>query len=284
MALLMLMVGCAGDPPTPTPPLPTDTPTATPTSVPMMAWPTSTRVGTPAPISITVAGQVRSISTTTRVIRLAKSVQGISTISLNDKTQIVSSTGSAKKLQDLKAGTLVEATGTAGASGSLLAQKVKILPPATPTPAPKRVPTAPVTYERVVVEEINVTLNAPAGWTQQDGSWSWSRPESPTQRVGIAWLDRAPGAEPTVMLPPNGVVKSATPLDTSLGRAVRYVVNVYQTPKSGGGIVSVDTHVVIMTDQRFIDLYASGKTSTELNLLSPILQRMQGSLAWNSGG
>ncbi|MCL5952278.1 MAG: hypothetical protein M1132_11255 [Chloroflexi bacterium] len=273
---LFMPIGCSGPPATV---IPTDTPTETPepptptaTIAPFMAFPTAARpVNTAVPV-LTVRGQIKNVVAKTLLVNLVKAVQGISSIALTTRTQILTSAGAAKKWQDLKAGMTIEATGTAGAKGTIVAQRVRIVlaPAPTPTHRPSPVPTVAITWQGVQIPDIGIGLEVPGGWPQGP-DWSWIRPGDSGERLGVKWATRQQGAEPIVMLPANGVVKSAIPTNTSLGRAIRYTLRITSS-------TAAESHVVIMTDARFIDLYATATTDAGLVSLQTALSHMLASV------
>ncbi len=277
LALVLLLAGCGDAPETVTPTItPTETPTLTPTVAPLIVFPTATKVVNTAVPVLTVSGQIKDVAAKSLVVHLVQADQGISTIALTNKTVITTSAGATKKWQDLKAGMAIQATGTKGSAGSIVATRVRILA-ATPTPkpdmtrTPTRLPTVALSWQRIQIPDIRISLEIPAGWPQGDG-WSWTRPGATGQRVGVRWADRQAGAEPIVMLPPNGVVRQVIPTNTSLGRAMRYTIRITGTSAAEG-------HDVIMTDSRFIDVYAIAPSDAELTSLQTALSHMFSSVS-----
>lgn len=129
------------------------------------------------------------------MIVLEEPVQGITSVTVTDKTQIVSEAGQARKLQDIKPGTVIEATGPAGGSGSVLATLIRILsaPPATSVPSG---------WQALTFDDMGVRLQLPASWSvvrQKGGVLAGPGLES-SAADGAAWFYLAliPGAPQTL--------------------------------------------------------------------------------------
>jgi hypothetical protein len=129
------LVGSGTEAPTPTPtaaepttpPPPTDAATPEPTVTLMpTSPPTPTPSEEPEPTT-TIEGTVLRVSPSARVITLQEPVQGFDAVALTDASEILSAEGQAATLDDVLPGMALEATGTPGQAGALLADRVHLL-------------------------------------------------------------------------------------------------------------------------------------------------------------
>ena len=74
-----------------------------------------------------VSGTVGGVATSARVILLTASDHGFDKVALTDATRIIDSSGQAATLQAITPGMQIDATGSPGENGALLAQRVQIL-------------------------------------------------------------------------------------------------------------------------------------------------------------
>lgn len=81
-----------------------------------------------------ITGQAKEVSASARVITFAEPVHGFESVALAEGAEIVGADGSPRTLQDIKPGMVIQASGSAGGSGSVLARKIRILTGPSPLP------------------------------------------------------------------------------------------------------------------------------------------------------
>ena len=151
----------------------------------------------------------------------------------------------------------------------------------TAAPAPTALETVAPVGEPVEIPEAGLRLQPPAGWERLEPDWAWAAPEVEGQRVGLAWAELQPPAEPEAALLPAGAgILSSEPAAVSWGQARRVTVEVYG-PAEGEGqapVAAVETHVLVVTTEgglrRGYDFYASAPTAGDLEALQPVLDAM----------
>ncbi len=279
VALLALASGCSGvqEAQAPQPGAP-GTATAEPgavTAEPSMAAvePSPTEQAAAPEPTVAVTGVIKSVAASARVIELTETVEGFGSVALKDKTEIISKDNSAKALTDLKPGMKIEAVGQAGGSGAVLADQIRVL--TVPVP-----PTGSGTgqWQPVQLPDVNLSFEAPAGWKRLGQEWAWVSPQSDKQRVGVNWIKREAGVEPTSLLPNHSVSLDAAPLDLSWGTAMKHTVEVSDPAAAGGKTVAVETHVIVQTDNYVYDFYATAPNPEELDGLWLTLDHMLNSV------
>ena len=113
--------------------LPTTPATTPPENTPFTeVSPTLADEATPPAPTTTITATVMDVFLSARVIMLTQPVQGFEHVALTDDTELVFADGSGATLQDMRPGTAIQASGQAGEAGTLLAERVLILPDATP--------------------------------------------------------------------------------------------------------------------------------------------------------
>jgi len=157
----------------------------------------------------------------------------------------------------------------------------------TAAPAPTALETVAPVGEPVEIPEAGLSLQPPAGWQRLEADWAWAAPEVEGQRVGLAWAELQPPAEPEAALLPTGAqILSSEPAAVSWGQARRVTVEVYGPAAEGEGqapVAAVETHVLVVTTEgglrRGYDFYASAPTAADLEALQPVLDAMGQSAA-----
>ncbi len=81
---------------------------------------------TPGP-AVTITGRVKAVAASARVIDFEEPVHGFSEVALLDETQIVGADGSRRSLQDIRPGTVIQASGAADGHGGILARTIRIV-------------------------------------------------------------------------------------------------------------------------------------------------------------
>ena len=82
---------------------------------------------------IIVTGRVKEVSSSRRTITFDEPVHGFTGIDLRENTQIVSSEGAPRTLQDIQPGMVVQASGGAGGTGTVVATRVRLVSGPSPT-------------------------------------------------------------------------------------------------------------------------------------------------------
>ncbi len=275
--LLALVAGCdsletlgsSAAPPTPAvqETLPVAVP-ASPSAPALTQTPEPTRppVPTEEPPAVTIDGQVKDIAASARVIHLTEPVQGFNSVALTDRTEFISKDDSVKSLADLKAGMKIEVAGKPGSAGAVLASKIRILATSVPAASAGQ-------WTRVQIPGVNLSFEGPTGWKQQGKEYAWANPKASGQLVGINWMERKGGVEPTSILPKQATSLDAAPIELKWGKGIKYTVEISNSA-AGGNAVAVETHVVILTDKFVVDVYASAPSPEDLDSLAFTLQHM----------
>jgi len=154
----------------------------------------------------------------------------------------------------------------------------KVEPPATAT--------LPASAEHVAIPEAGLALDIPQGWQRDEAKtctneanrqeWRWVPAGAGEQRFGVAWQDVKPGWEPESIFPGDrqSVVQGRTEgPELGWGQAATYRLQV-MVPDENGKIQAVEEHVLVRTEKRLYDLYASAASEQDLAGLEPALQEM----------
>ncbi len=139
--------------------------------------------------------------------------------------------------------------------------------------APASAKAAPlnITWDKVSIPEAGLNLEAPSGWPRRGNEWAWSRPDTRGQLVAVNWNSRAPGWEPTSMLPNHSVSLDARSLpEITWGTAMLHTVEVYDSAAGGGKLAAVEQHLIVLTDKRAFDFSISAPTVAALQVLKPL--------------
>ncbi len=255
--LALSLMGCAA----------TDIPPKGPTG--QAGQPTDPTQPAPTPVpTFTVTGSIKEIAASAKVISLTETIEGFDSVAVTDKTVFVSKDESVKSLADLKPGSQIEAVGQASGSSAILADTIRIIA------GPSSAPAGDGKWDRVQLKDVSLSIDAPAGWRRLGTEYAWASPASQDQRVGVNWMKREPGVEPTSLLPNHSVSMDAVPLDASWGTGMKHTVQVSAPDASGGATVAVEMHAIILTDNYVYDFYASAPDPQQLDELWTIVNHM----------
>jgi hypothetical protein len=145
-----------------------------------------------------------------------------------------------------------------------------------------------VSFQTIVVEEIGLRFEVPAGWIRVDSEWAWAPPgrgahEIQSLIIGVHWAGLAPPQEPeAALLPGPSEIVESEPVDVGWGTGRSYTLEVFEDAPAGGGsrapVSSVETHVIIVVSRNGgrlgLDFYARADDSEQLTDIQPFLQEM----------
>ncbi len=117
-------------------------------------------------------------------------------------------------------------------------------------------------------------LAVPAGWQQLNPELAWTPAISDGTRIGLNWVARTAGVEPTMILPNHAVMQDAQPVDLIWGDATAYTLEVSDSAAQGGQTVAIEKRIVVLTGDQVYDFYASAPTAAALSSLSAPLERL----------
>ena len=168
-------------------------------------------------------------------------------------------------------------TGGSGVEGATATPGPLPLTPAAPAgTAVASEPALPVMgWERVVIPEIGIAFDIPAGWQQQGSEWTWAAPGPGAPRVGINWQDVTQGWRPAMLLPEGAQILQQRQEWFGLVPGTSFVVLVEEDQADG---LPYQTHVVVRLGSRAYDAFSAARSAEELAQMDQLVEHILASV------